>query len=350
MSIPTKTHEYRLPKADGFHNLTLTSSPIPALKSTEVLVKVHAVSLQYRDLLIARGQYPGAQKDNVVPGGDLAGEIVACGADVAGEVHWAVGDRVCATCMADYVFGDVTPEAMASAFGAPIDGVLTEYKVLPVYALVRVPEHLSYEEASTLPCAAVTAYNALLGSSPGLKGGDTVLIQGTGGVSIFGLQLAVASGATVIVTSSSDEKLKLAKTLGAAHTINYKTTPGWDDEVLKITNGRGVDHILEVGGPGTIIKSVNAIRFGGTISVIGFVAGMGDASALPLLVLGKAAILRGILAGSRDQFEKMNRLITAVKLRPVIDRVYAFEDLREGYERMDSQAHVGKLVVKVSKD
>ncbi|KAL1943206.1 hypothetical protein VTO73DRAFT_4281 [Trametes versicolor] len=347
MSIPTKTREYRLPKADGFHNLTLTEGPIPELKSTQVLVKVHAVSLQYRDLLIARGQYPGEQKDNVVPGSDLAGEIVALGSDVSG---WAVGERVCATCMLDYVFGDVTAAAMATASGAPIDGVLTEYKVLPVHALVRIPEHLSYEEASTLPCAAVTAYNALLGPSPGLKGGDTVLIQGTGGVSIFGLQLAAASGATVIVTSSSDEKLKLAKSLGAAHTINYKTTPDWDDEVLKITNGRGVDHILEVGGPGTIIKSVNAIRFGGTISVIGFVAGMGDASSLPLLVLGKAAILRGILAGSREQFEKMNRLITSVKLRPVIDKVYAFEDLREGYERMDSQAHVGKLVVKVSKD
>ncbi|KAI0651159.1 NAD-P-binding protein [Trametes meyenii] len=346
MSVPQKTREYRLPKVDGFYNLTLTEAPIPQLKATEVLVKVHAVSLQYRDLIVAKGQYPLGQKENPVPGSDLAGEIIALGAEVSG---WKVGDRVSSNFATDHIFGEVTAEIKATGLGAPIDGVLTEYKVLPAHALVHIPEHLSYEEASTLPCAAVTAYNALLGPNP-LKGGDVVLVQGTGGVSIFGLQLAVASGATVIATSSSDRKLEIAKKLGAAYTINYKTTPDWDQEALKITNGRGVDHILEVGGPGTLNKSVNAIRYGGTISVIGFVAGQADVSELPVKILAKAAIVRGILIGSRQQFEDMNRLISAVKLRPVVDKVFSFEDTRKAYEYQDSQQHVGKVVVKVSKD
>ncbi|KAL1943195.1 hypothetical protein VTO73DRAFT_4270 [Trametes versicolor] len=346
MTVPQTTREYRLPKLDGFQNLTLVEAPIPKLKATEVLVKVHAVSLQYRDLIVAKGTYPLGQKENVVPGSDLAGEIVALGSEVA---HWAIGDRVSSNFATDHVFGDPTKENKATGLGGPIDGVLTEYKVLPAHALVHIPEHLSYEEASTLPCAAVTAYNALLSPNP-MKGGDVVLVQGTGGVSIFGLQLAVASGATVIATSSSDEKLKIAKSLGAAHTINYKTTPNWDEEALKITNGRGVDHILEVGGLGTLMKSVKAVRYGGTISIIGFVAGQADVSSLPVQVLSKGVIVRGILIGSRTQYEDMNRLITAAKLKPVVDKVFAFEDLRKAYEYQDSQQHVGKVVVKVSTD
>ncbi|KAI0673166.1 NAD-P-binding protein [Trametes maxima] len=347
MSVPQKTREYRLPKIDGFHNLTLTEASIPNLKGTEVLVKVHAVSLQYRDLIVAKGQYPLSQKENLVPGSDLAGEIIALGSEV---LDWKVGDRVSSNFYIDSIYGKMTEEATATGLGAPIDGVLTEYKVLPSHALVHIPEHLSFEEASTLPAAAVTAFNALIGGPKQLKGGDIVLVQGTGGVSIFGLQLAVASGATVIATSSSDRKLEIAKKLGAAYTINYKTTPDWDLEALKITNGRGVDHILEVGGPGTITKSANAIRFGGVISVIGFVAGQADVSELPLRILGKAAIVRGVIVGSRHQFEDLNRLISAVKLRPVIDKVFSFEDVRKAYEYQDSQQHVGKVVVKVSKD
>ncbi|KAI0758950.1 NAD-P-binding protein [Fomes fomentarius] len=346
MSVPQKTREYRLPKVDGFHNLTLQEAEIPKLRATQVLVKVHAVSLQYRDLIVAKGQYPLGQKENVVPGSDMAGEIVAVGDSVEG---WKVGDRVSANFSTDHLFGDITEEIKKTGLGAPIDGVLTEYKVLPAHALVHIPEHLSYEEASTLPCAAVTAYNALLGPNP-LKGGDIVLVQGTGGVSIFGLQIAVASGATVIATSSSDEKLQIAKKLGAAHVINYKKTPDWDKEVLKITSGRGVDHVIEVGGPGTLLKSLNAVRYGGSIDVIGFVAGQADVNSLPLQVLGKAILLRGILIGSRAQFEDMNRLISAVKLKPVVDKVFDFEHVRDAYAYQDSQQHVGKVVIKVSKD
>ncbi|TBU38096.1 NAD(P)-binding protein [Dichomitus squalens] len=347
MSIPQKTREYRLPKVDGFHNLTLTEAPLPKLKSTEVLLKVHAVSLQYRDLIVAKGTYPLGQKENPVPGSDMAGEIVAIGEDVKG---WKVGERVSPNFAVDHVFGDPTAEIKATGLGAPIDGVLTEYKIVPAHSLVRIPEHLSYEEASTLPCAALTAYNALLGGNPVLKGGDFVLVQGTGGVSIFGLQIAVASGATVIATSSSDKKLETAKKLGAKYVINYKKTPNWEEEVLKITNGRGVDHVLEVGGPGTILKSVEAVRYAGNVAVIGFVAGQADTSQLPLLVLGKAINMRGVLIGSRQQFEEMNRLIEAVKLKPVVDKVFDFEHARDAYEYQDSQQHVGKVVIKVSKD
>nr|VWO97470.1 N/A [Ganoderma boninense] len=347
MSLPQTTREYRLPKVDGFHNLTLQEGAIPPLKSTEVLLKVHAVSLQYRDLVVARGQYVFGQKANVVPGSDMAGEIVAVGEHVAG---WQVGDRVIPNFSLAHVFGEASEETINTALGAPIDGVLTEYKVVPAHALVRAPAHMSYEEASTLPCAAVTAYNALLGGGRKLKGGDTVLIQGTGGVSIFGLQLAVASGATVIVTSSSDKKLEIAKKLGAKHLINYKTTPNWEEEVLKVTKGRGVDHILEVGGPGTLAKSAKAMAFGGNLALIGIVAGAGDVSSVPTFVHGKGGNMRGILIGSRTQFEDMNRLIEAASLKPVVDKVFDFEQLRDAYAYLESQQHIGKVVVRVSKN
>ncbi|RDX47683.1 NAD(P)-binding protein [Lentinus brumalis] len=335
MFLPHVTREYRLPKVDGFHNLTLKEAPVPKLKSNEVLVKVHAVSLQYRDLIVAK-----------VPGSDLAGELIAVGEDVKG---WKFGERICSNFATDHIYGDPTEEIEDTSLGGPIDGVLTEYKILPAHSLVRIPEHLTYEEGATLPAAALTAYNALMGAVP-LKGGEIVLVQGTGGVSIFGLQLAVASGATVIATSSSNAKLEFAKKLGAAHLINYNETPDWDKEVLELTGGRGVDHVLEIGGPGTIVKSVNATRYGGQINVIGFVAGPSDLSQLPVLVLAKAIHLRGILIGSRTQFEDMNRLISAVKLKPVVDKVFDFEHLREAYEYLESQQHVGKVVVKVSKD
>ncbi|TBU30982.1 NAD(P)-binding protein [Dichomitus squalens] len=326
MSIPQKAREYRLPKVGGYHNLTLTEAPISKLKSTEVLLKVHAVSLQYRDLIVAKGHYPLGQKENPVPGSDMAGEIIAVGEDVKG---WKVGERVSPNFAVDHIFEDVTEEIKATCLGAQIDGVLTEYKIVPAHALVRIPGHLSYEEASTLPCAALTAYNALLGGNPVLKGGDFVLVQGTGGVSIFGLQIAVASGATVIATSSSDKKLETARKLGAQYVINYKTTPNWEKQVLRITNGRAC---------------------GGNVTVIGRVAGQASISELPLLVVGKTVNMRGVLIGSRQQFEEMNRLIEAVKLKPAVDKVFDFERVRDAYEYLESQQHVGQVVIMVSKD
>ncbi|EMD30920.1 hypothetical protein CERSUDRAFT_89624 [Gelatoporia subvermispora B] len=346
MGIPTTTREYRLPKVDGFHNLTIQEAAVPPPKSSEVLVKIHAVSLQYRDLMVAKDKYPFGQKESPVPCSDMAGEILAVGDAVRG---WAVGDRVCANFATDHIFGHFDAEIKATGLGAPIDGVLTEYKILPAHSLVRVPEHLSYEEASTLPCAALTAYNGLMGPVP-LKGGDTVLVQGTGGTSIFALQLAVASGATVIATSSSDEKLKIAQKLGATHLVNYKKTPAWDEEVLRLTNGRGVDQVIEIGGAGTLQRSMNAVRYGGWVQVIGFISDQGDVSGVPVQAVGKGVTLRGILVGSRSQFEDMNRLITATGIRPVVDKVFAFEEAREAYEYVESQQHVGKVVIKVAKD
>ncbi|KDQ55976.1 hypothetical protein JAAARDRAFT_195217 [Jaapia argillacea MUCL 33604] len=345
MSIPTLTREYRLPKNGGIHNLTLQETSIRAPSSSEVLVKVHAVSLQYRDLMVTTGKYPGAKED-LVPGSDLAGEILAVGDSVT---KWKKGDRVCANFALDHVYGDTSQDIGNTALGGPIDGVLTEYKILPAHSLVRVPEHLSYEEASTLPCAAVTAYNALHGPTP-IKGGDTVLVLGTGGVSIFGLQFAVASGATVIATSSSDAKLEIAKNLGPKHVINYNQYPDWDKEVLKITNGRGVDHVIEVGGSGTFDKSLNSARYAGWIHVIGFVGGAGDTKDIPRKALNKAALIRGIRIGSRSQFEDMNRLISGQTIKPVVDRVFSFEEAQKAYEYLQSQKHVGKVVIRVSKD
>ncbi|GBE86097.1 hypothetical protein BKA93DRAFT_143104 [Sparassis latifolia] len=347
MPLPQTTRQYYLPKFDGVHNLTMREAVVTPPKHSEVLVKIHAASLQFRDLLLAKGKYPvPAIKENVVPLCDMAGEIIAVGDEVE---EWKVGDRVCANFWVDHIFGEFKSGYLLSALGAPIDGVLTEYKVFPVHCLVRAPDHLSYEEASTLPCAALTAYTALQGSIPA-KGGDTVLIQGTGGVAIFGLQFAIALGATVIATSSSDAKLKVAARLGAKHLINYKTMPDWDEEVLRITNGRGVDHVIEVGGSGTLTKSLNSVCYGGSVHVVGVVAADGDISTLPQQVMLKNASLHGVIVGSRVQFEAMNRLISANLIKPVVDKVFPFEDAQKAYEHLDSQKHVGKVVIKISKD
>jgi len=278
----------------------------------------------------------------------MAGEVIAVGEDVKA---WKIGDRVCPNFTVDHLDGESTPATQASALGGPIHGVLTEYKIVPAHSLVAIPSHYSYEEASTLPCAALTAYNALLGPVS-LKAGDYVLVLGTGGVSIWGLQFAIASGAICIVTSSSDAKLKIAKKLGAQHTINYKETPDWDEEVLKITGGVGVDHVIEVGGPGTFGRSMKASRLGGSIHVIGFVSQ--DKSDVNIVgtILQKNLKVRGILVGPVSQFKNMVKLINAnVEVtKPVVDTVFPFEDAVKAYAYLESQKHVGKVVIKVSKD
>ncbi|PSR73016.1 hypothetical protein PHLCEN_2v11120 [Hermanssonia centrifuga] len=349
VQIPEKTRQYYIPKLGEVKNLSIRNVDVPTAKPLEVLVKVHAVSLNYRDLLIARNQYAAGSRDGVIPCSDMAGEVVAIGEDVK---KWQVGDRVTSNFTLDHIAGDITPAVQKTALGGLLDGVLSEYKVFPEHSLLRIPEYMSYQEASTLPCAAVTAWNALHGPVP-LKGGDYVLVQGTGGVSVFALQIAAASGATVIATSSSDDKLLVAKQLGAKHTINYVETPDWDKEVLKFTNGEGVHHIIEVGGPGTIDKSLNCIRMGGYIHVIGFLGGMGtppDQAPLPMKVLFKSAVVRGILIGSRTQFEDMNRLFEAHQIKPVVDNVFPFDEATTAYKRLESQKHLGKIVVQVSKD
>jgi len=343
MSIPTTARGYRLPKIGSYQDLIITTEDVQLPKANDVLVKVHAVSLQFRDLMIAAGQYHTASTKDLVPCSDMAGEIVAVGQDVKG---WKVGDRVCANFATDHIYGDATLEIQKTSLGGAAQGVLTEYRSFPSHSIVAFPSHLSYEEASTLPCAGLTAYNALSGPVP-VKAGDYVLVLGTGGVSIFGLQFAVAAGATVIAISSSDEKLKVATRLGAKHVINYKTTLNWDDEVVKITNGVGVDHVIEVGG-GTLPKSLNATRNGGHIHLIGVVS-TGSTDGLVLNIIRKSATIRGIQIGSVAQFIDMNRMLSArpEATRPLVDKVFRFEEAKEAYAYLESQAHVGKVVIKV---
>ncbi|KAJ7431055.1 NAD-P-binding protein [Mycena galericulata] len=346
-SLPQTTTHYYLREVcvgeTAFENLNLKTSPIPPLADNEVLVKVHAVSLQARDLMIVRGLFPSAE--NLIPGSDMAGEILAIGDAV---VEWAPGDRVCANFFPDYVDGQLTPQREAT-LGAAVPGVLTQFRAFPAHSLVRIPAHLSYDEASTLPCAALTAYNALRGPEP-VKAGDTVLIEGTGGVSIFALQFAAALGAHPIVTSSSDEKLTKARTLGAKDVVNYTVTPEWDEEVLKLTNGVGVDYVLEIGGPASLTRAMNAVRMYGNIEIIGASFTVGKDTRFPDVLnpaVMKALKFRGVQIGSVELFRQMNMFIEEHGIRPVVDRVFAFAELREAYEYLQAQTHVGKIVVRV---
>ncbi|KAK7042532.1 NAD-P-binding protein [Favolaschia claudopus] len=332
--------EYRLNDFRGIDSLTLTETPIPIQGPSEVLVKIHAVSLQHRDLIVAKGAYPKPLKPGVVPVSDMAGEIVAIGNDVT---NFSVGERVCANfAMPGFTFGDL---------GAKIDGVLTEYKVFPAdpERIVKFPEHLTYREAATLPCAGLTAYAALFGPVP-VKRGDTVLIQGTSGVSILALQFAHAVGAIAIITSSSEDKLKTAQTLGARHCINYSTTPKWDEEVLKITKGKGADIVIDIGGASTLLQSINACAFGGWVKLVGTIDAT-DLNSLPLQTIFKNACLQGVVMGGVERFIEMNKVIEEVKLRPYIDpKQFSFEEAVEAFRYMNSHSHVGKVVIQVSRD
>ncbi|KAJ7486684.1 alcohol dehydrogenase superfamily protein [Mycena latifolia] len=348
MTLPTISRQYSYPERGSYNNLVVSEVSVGAPKPNEVLVKTHAVSLQFRDLLVAKALYPGSLPPNLVPCSDMAGEVIAVGEDVKG---WKKGDRVCANFMLDKLHDEQNKEIAGTALGGAANGVLTEYRTFPAHSLVAIPSHLSYEEASTLPCAALTAYNALLSGYEPVMAGDTILVQGTGGVSIFALQFAIASGAIVIATSSSDEKLKVATKLGAKHVINYKTTPNWDEEVLKLTEGLGVDRVIEVAGNATLQRSISSVKITGSIDIIGLLGGMGN-DVPPVDIIGpsifKGLKIRGIYVGSVAQFKNMNKLISANpdKTRPIIDKVFAFEEAKAAFAHLESQAHVGKVVIK----
>ena len=331
-----RTYEIRSP--DGIDALHLAERPDPEPGPGQVLVRMRASAINYRDLLNildppARGiTYPR------IPNSDGAGEVVALG---HGVTHFAVGDRVAGAFFQAWAAGGITGAAMASALGGPVDGVLAEYAVLEEEGLVAVPDHLSFEEAATLPCAGLTAWHILIEMGR-LKAGDTVLLLGTGGVSIFALQFAVLAGARAIVTSSSDEKLARAAELGAWRTINYRANPDWEQEVADLTEGRGVDLVAEVGGPGTLEKSIEAVRIGGSIGLVGVLTG-GEIN--PTGVMRKSIRLQGIYVGSRAMFENMNRAISAHQLKPVIDRRFAFDEARAAYHHMQAAGHFGKIVI-----
>jgi NADPH:quinone reductase-like Zn-dependent oxidoreductase len=332
---------YEIRETKGIDSLVQIERDVPVPAAGEVLIRVHAVSLNYRDLLILQGRYARGLKLPLVPLSDGAGEVVAVG---PGVTRVQRGDRVAGIFMQNWLSGEVSPYVGRSALGGSIDGVFAEYVVFHEDGVVQIPPHLSYEEAATLPCAAVTAWNAL--TTWMLKPGITVLAQGTGGVSIFALQFAKVAGARVIVTSRSDQKLKRAAELGANDGINYRDTADWDKAVVERTGGIGVDHVIELGGSGTLARSMNSVRVGGRISVIGLLSGT-DVLVSPMPILGKQIQVQGIFVGSRDMFDAMNRAITLHQLRPVVDRVFAFEEAREALRYMESAQHFGKIVIKV---
>jgi NADPH:quinone reductase-like Zn-dependent oxidoreductase len=327
----------------GIEHFALVHRDDPQAAADEVVVKFHAASLNYRDLMFVKGTYNPKAKLPAVPFSDAAGEVVAVGENVT---RWKVGDRVCPIFTQGWIEGEPSMQKNRSALGAgALDGVLREYGAFNENGLVKIPEHLSFEEAATLPCAAVTAWNALIISGR-LKAGDTILAIGTGGVSVFALQFAKMHGARAIITSSSDEKLERARELGADETINYKKTPDWDKEVLSLTNKIGVDHVIEVGGAGTLSKSLNSVRVGGYVCLIGVLAGAGDFN--PVSILMKSVRVQGIMVGSRQMFEDMNRAMEANHTKPVIDKTFAFEEAREALKYMENGSHFGKLVIRIA--
>ena len=327
----------------GIEGLVLAERPDPKPTYRQVLIKVAACSLNYRDLAIARGTYRLPITSNIIPLSDGAGQVIEIGAGVR---RVKVGDKVAGNFFQRWSAGEPGPDTHQSALGGGIDGMLAEYVVLEEDGVVKLPEHLSLEEGATLPCAGVTAWHAMIEHAR-LIAGKTVLLQGTGGVSILGLQLAKAMGITVIITSSRDDKLASAKQLGADHGVNYKTTPDWDKAVKDLTNGQGVDCVVEVGGAGTIAKSFASIRVGGRVSLIGNLSG--PATELnPGLIIARRANVQGISVGSTAMFEAMNQAIAANKIKPVIDKVLGFDEIRTAYQHMASGTHFGKIVIRVA--
>jgi NADPH:quinone reductase-like Zn-dependent oxidoreductase len=335
---------YHLPKGGaGIDALVRADLPEPKPQHRQVLVKVGACSLNFRDLGIVRGSYRMPVRDNVIPLSDGAGEVVEVG---PGVTRAKVGDKVASCFFQRWPGGEPSPHVQASALGGGIDGMLAEYVVLEEEGMVKVPEHLSVEEGATLPCAAVTVWHAMMQHAK-LIAGQTVLLQGTGGVSVFGLLFAHAMGISAVITSSSDEKLKRATALGAACAINYKTTPEWDKAAVEFTGGRGVDHVVEVGGANTLTRSFGAIRTGGKISMIGGLSG-GATELNPGLIFSRRANVQGISVGSTEMFEAMNAAIAVNKIKPVIDRVFGFDEAPAAYKHMASGAHFGKIVIRVT--
>jgi NADPH:quinone reductase-like Zn-dependent oxidoreductase len=333
---------YRLPTASGIDSLTLDEQPTPSPGRGQVLVRVRATSLNYRDLMVLRGVYArGHLPPNLVPLSDGAGEVEAVGADVT---RFRVGDRVAGIFMQSWIGGDIAPDDFNTALGGAVDGVLAEYRLFDQQGLVPLPNHMSFEEGATLPCAGVTAWNALFGATP-VRPGQTVLVLGTGGVSIFALQFAHAAGAKVIATSSSNKKLDEAFALGASEGVNYSETPEWQDAVLSLTGGRGVDHVVEVGGSGTLARSIQAARLGGSVHLIGVLTGQAEIDPSP--VLRRNITLRGVYVGSREMFEAMNRALSFHEMHPVSHRMFPFADAKAAFRHLESQSHVGKVVIRV---
>lgn len=329
---------YHFPCFAGVDALRLDECDPPGPGPHQVLVRMRAWSLNYRDLLIAEDAYGRGLKPDVVPLSDGAGEVVETGGAVTG---WKVGDRVASVFMPRWIAGPPDAAKVAGALGGQVDGVLAEYVVFDEHALVAVASHLDMTEAATLPCAAVTAWHAVVARG-GLRPGQTVLTQGSGGVSVFALQFAALGGARVIATSSSDDKLARLSRLGATDLVNYVTTSEWGDAVFALTEG-GVDHVVEVGGAGTLQQSIAATRPGGRVSVIGVLSAGGGIDHGP--ILRKGLTVEGMFVGSREIFEAMNRALEQHRIRPLIDSTFDFADAPAAYRHFASRQHFGKVVI-----
>lgn len=338
-----EAYEVREPNPD-YEGLARAERNRPTPADDEVLIRLQAASLNYRDLAIANSnlEYPGANLP-VVPLSDGAGDVVETGVDVE---RLSEGDRVATPFAPNWVDGPETREKLAASTGGNVDGVLAQYAAFPAASVPLLSDHLSYEEGASLSCAGLTAWRALVEDGD-LSAGETVLALGTGGVSTFALQFAEMHGAGSIVTSSSDEKLNRARELGASETINYERTPDWHETVMEITDGDGVDHVIEVGGPGTLERSLGAVGINGHVHLIGVLTGQ-QGQVDPSPVLGKAVKLEGVFGvGSRAMFDRMNRALATTDTTPVIDRVFGFEDARDAYRYLESGAHQGKVVVSI---
>jgi NADPH:quinone reductase-like Zn-dependent oxidoreductase len=322
----------------GIESLAVAERPEPEPGKGEVKIRMKASSLNFRDFLMVQGLYNPRQPLPIIPCSDGVGEVVEIGEGVS---RVKVGDRVAGCFFQGWPSGEPTAEKAVTTLGSPLDGMLAEYRVLNEQGVVHVPEHLSDEQAATLPCAALTAWSALV-TYGGRKAGDTILVQGTGGVSMFGLQIGKMIGARVVVTSSRNEKLDRAVRMGADHGINYKETPKWGKAAREWADGIGVDHVIEVGGAGTLQESLQAVRIGGEISMIGVLSGGAkELSILPILM--KNVRVQGIFVGHREGFEAMNRAMAQHKLVPVVDRVFPFQEVKKALQVMERGEHFGKI-------
>lgn len=359
--MPEDTIRAWVTSQDGLEKLSLTTAPMPTPKDGEVLVKINSVSLNYRDTEVCMGVYghhkslSGKPKEALVPCSDICGSVVSPnGSTLKSE------QRVMAIFNQTHIKGQIKEKDMSSGLGLPLPGVLTEYRCFPAESLVSVPDYMTDQEAACLPIASVTAWMAINGfraleqPAANMKGSETVLIQGTGGVAIAGLQIAHAAGLKTIITSSSDAKLERAKQLGADHTINYRTSPNWEEEVMHLTDGEGADIIFENGGAATLRKSFSCVAFGGLINCIGYLSGKedeaGDRVNTNVLALMRNVTLKGILNGPKERFEGMVRFYEEHQIHPVVDKVFEFDKAKEGLEYLYSGGHFGKVVVDVSRN
>ena len=329
---------YQIVSDGGIDALALNEIDVPKPGPNEVLIQIKASSINYRDLSTIENPVPRGIPFPRIPNSDGAGEVVEVGSKVT---RFKTGDRVCGIFFQDWIDGELTELDTQKMLGGTAEGMLGEYRVVPEHGLVLTPPHLTDVEAATLPCAALTAWNSMV-EAGGVTTGSTVLLLGTGGVSVVAQQICNMLGARTVVTSSSDAKLARIRDLGAWQTINYRSNPNWDREVLDVTRGQGVDHTVEVGGAGTLQKSMNSTRFSGSLGIIGILTG-GEVD--PLAILRRSLRLTGIYVGSRRMFENMNRAISAHEMHPVVDATYSFENARQAYHDLRAANHFGKLVI-----